>query len=64
MWTIIARTINIGDGGFTGEVCFFSKRTHMEVDWCDLPNKRRVISHNRKENFSVVEVASQPSQNQ
>ena len=45
-WTRIARTVNIGDGGSTGEVCSFSKRTHMEVDCCDLPNKRRVVSHN------------------
>lgn len=61
-WTTITRTANNGEGGSSSEVCSFSKRTHMEVDCCDLPNKRMVVSHNN-ENFLVVEVASQPRLN-
>ena len=38
----------------TGEVVSSSKRTLMEVDNCDLPNKRRVVAHNSQENFSMV----------
>ena len=39
-----------------------SKRSFMEIDDCELPNKRRLVDHDSKINISMVEVACQPYQ--
>lgn len=63
-WTRIARIVDNEAGGSLGEVYSFSKRSHMEVDCCELPQKKILDSHNSKEEISVVEAASKPCQNQ
>ena len=42
-----------------------SKCTHVELNCCELPKKRWVVSHKNKENaISMVAVALQPRQDQ
>ena len=63
-WKRVVRFAQKGDDraktGATGDF----KRSFMEIDDCDLPNKRRLVDHDSQKKFSMVEAACQPRQEQ
>ena len=63
-WTQVARFAQKGDDRAKTEATGDSKRSFMEIDDCDLPNKRRLVAHDSQKNFSMVEAACQPRQEQ
>ena len=63
-WKRVARFAQKGDDRAKTEATGDSKRSFMEIDDCDLPNKRRLVDHDSQKNFSMVEAACQPRQEQ
>ena len=61
-WTQVAHFTQKGDAQVKAEATGTSKRSFMEIDDCELPNKRRLVDHESKINISMVEVACQPYQ--
>ena len=63
-WKRTDSIVNKKLGDSSDEVCYSSKRSHMDVDCYELPSKRRQVFHDRKEEGQVVEASSQPHHNQ
>ena len=63
-WTRVARFAQKGDAQAKAEAAGTSKRSFMEIDNCELPNKRRLVDHVSQKKISMVEVACQPHKEQ
>ena len=63
-WKRTGSSVIEKSGGSSNEVCYSSKRSHMDMDCYELPTKRRQVFHDRKEESRMVEAGSQPRHNQ
>ena len=63
-WTRVARFAQKGDAQAKAKVAGTSKCSFMEIDDCELPNKKRLVAHDSQKKFSMVEAACQPCQEQ
>ena len=63
-WTRVVRFAQKGDAQAKAESVGISKRSFMEIDGCELPNKKRLVDHVSQKKLSMVEAAGQPRQEQ
>ena len=63
-WTRVAHFAQKGDAQTKAEAAGTSKRSFMEIDGCELLNKRRLVDHVSQKQFLMVEAAGQPRQEQ
>ena len=63
-WTRVVRFAQKGDAQAKAKNAGISKRSFMEIDGCEIPNKRRLVDHVSQKKLSMVEAAGQPRQEQ